>query len=175
MTTQSRLSMFVHSPVPVCFSIFLYVSFHIFDALLLFALHINRCPVFVKTFNHSHKFIQLSLVYQNDFYILCQIHINESKYSSFSAAMFNVEIIILFLKRWSKWTSDNCNHSIDPCRRALLQIHAEFCVFNSRQKFVLARGEDWQLLSPGSTHDRCRKILFFGSANQTKIMQPNRR
>jgi hypothetical protein len=62
MTTQSRLSMFVHSPVPVCFSIFLYVSFHIFDALLLFALHINRCPVFVKTFNHSHKFIQLSLV-----------------------------------------------------------------------------------------------------------------
>jgi hypothetical protein len=59
---QSCLLTFVHSPVPVCSSIFLYVLFHVFDALLLFALHIKRCPVFVNTFNHSHKFVQLSLV-----------------------------------------------------------------------------------------------------------------
>jgi hypothetical protein len=35
--------------------------FHVFYALLLFALHIKRCPTSVNTFNHSHEFVQLSL------------------------------------------------------------------------------------------------------------------
>jgi hypothetical protein len=62
VTMQSCLLTFVHSPVPVCSSIFSYVLFHIFDALLLFGLRIKRCPAFVNTFNHSHEFVQLSLV-----------------------------------------------------------------------------------------------------------------
>jgi hypothetical protein len=59
---QSRLSTFVHSPVPVHSSDFLQAPFHVFDALLLFALCIKRCPAFVNTFNHSQEFVQLSLV-----------------------------------------------------------------------------------------------------------------
>jgi hypothetical protein len=37
------------------------MSFHVFNALLCSPLCIKRCPAFVNTFNHSHKFVQLRL------------------------------------------------------------------------------------------------------------------
>jgi hypothetical protein len=53
-----RRSFFSYRCIPV---ISRFMWFHVFNAHLCSPLCIKRCPAFVNTFNHSHKFVQLSL------------------------------------------------------------------------------------------------------------------